>query len=252
MRPLRRLGVVHGHLSRAEATPSPASAGIDGLEAWQAQARERALSLPNRGPLELVDGRLAPAIVRTLEETGFYVFTGVINEAELADIRADVARVLERPSSRAVSPDEAAGTEYRDKAQQVRRQHATPIGGGEEIDARLAAAPDEWFSMAPPLSDPDGGHGRSPSKMVEGEVPADAPELVMRGASRFFEYSEAGIRLYGHPGLLAAAASILGEDFMPDGGGESIQIKLPGLGPSVAWHQGTCTRAALCPAFSAV
>jgi hypothetical protein len=29
--------------------------------------------------------------------------------------------------------------------------------------------------------------------------------------------------------LLAVGASICGEDFAPDGGGESIQIKLPGL-----------------------
>ena len=44
-----------------------------------------------------------------------------------------------------------------------------------------------------------------------------------------------GLRLYGHPGLLRAAATINGADFTPFS--ESIQVKLPGLGPSVTWHQ---------------
>jgi hypothetical protein len=195
--------------------------------AWQAAAREKALALPNRGPIELTDeGRLAPHILRTLEDVGFYVFTGVVAQEELADLRADLTHVLGRSASHtsgAVSPGQAAG--------------ANGSLSGSGIDARLSAAPDEWFAMAPPLSDPDGGRGRSPAKMAEGVVPSEAPPLVMRSASRFHEYSEAGIRLYGHPGLLAVGASICGEDFAPDGGGESIQIKLPGLGPSVAWHQ---------------
>lgn len=50
-----------------------------------------------------------------------------------------------------------------------------------------------------------------------------------------FQHTEAGLRLYAHPGLLAAAATINGPDFCPFS--ESIQIKFAGLGPSVTWHQ---------------
>jgi hypothetical protein len=213
----------HTHSADILVGTSSVSAVLD----WQAAAREAALALPNRGPIELDEsGRLKPHILRTLEEVGFYVFTGVITEEELADLHADLNRVLERSAthmSGAVTPDQAV--------------EAKGLLKGADIDARLRAAPDEWFAMAPPLSDPDGGRGRSPARMVEGHAGPDAPALVMRSASRFHEYSEAGIRLYGHPQLLAAGASICGEDFAPDGGGESIQIKLPGLGPSVAWHQ---------------
>ena len=222
-------GVAHvaALTSRPCGSSSATDARADTPVAWQAAAREAALALPNRGPIELDEtGRLQPHILRSLEELGFYVFTGVISEEELSDLRADLTHVLARSSthsSGAVTPDQAA--------------QAEGSLNGTGIAARLRAAPDEWFAMAPPLSDPDGGRGRSPARMAEGRPASDAPALVMRSASRFHEFSEAGIRLYGHPQLLAVGASICGEDFAPDGGGESIQIKLPGLGPSVAWHQ---------------
>ena len=44
-----------------------------------------------------------------------------------------------------------------------------------------------------------------------------------------------GLRLYGHPKLLAAAQSINGADFVPFN--DAIFVKQPGLGGSVAWHQ---------------
>jgi ectoine hydroxylase-related dioxygenase (phytanoyl-CoA dioxygenase family) len=44
-----------------------------------------------------------------------------------------------------------------------------------------------------------------------------------------------GFRVYGHPQLLAIAAAINGEDFVPFN--DVIFVKEPGLGGSVAWHQ---------------
>ena len=219
--------------ARAHLAPAPAAALPEPQPqpAWQLAARRRALALPNRGPIELdpATGRLAPRVLDALNDLGFYVFTGVASPAELADLRTDLDHVLGR-SATIERHDRGHDNIRADADARIRTADAT-------IDDRLRAAPDGWFGMAPPLSDPDGGLGRSPSKMQPG-TPADgAPEMVMRSASRFFEYSEAGIRLYGHPRLLAVGASICGEDFAPDGGGESIQIKLPGLGPAVAWHQ---------------
>ena len=43
-----------------------------------------------------------------------------------------------------------------------------------------------------------------------------------------------GAEAYGHPDLLAAAASINGDDFVPN---DAIFVKQPGLGGSVSWHQ---------------
>ena len=47
------------------------------------------------------------------------------------------------------------------------------------------------------------------------------------------------LRLYGHPGLLAVAASINGDDFVPYN--DAIFVKKPGLGASVGWHQDGAT-----------
>jgi ectoine hydroxylase-related dioxygenase (phytanoyl-CoA dioxygenase family) len=49
------------------------------------------------------------------------------------------------------------------------------------------------------------------------------------------QFSEAALRVYGHPQLLAVAAAINGPDFAPFN--EALFIKEPGRGASVAWHQ---------------
>jgi len=49
------------------------------------------------------------------------------------------------------------------------------------------------------------------------------------------QFSEAALRVYGHPALLAVAAAINGPDFTPFN--EALWIKEPGKGASVAWHQ---------------
>jgi len=49
------------------------------------------------------------------------------------------------------------------------------------------------------------------------------------------QFSEASLRVYGHPGLLGVAAAINGPDFTPFN--EALWIKEPGKGASVAWHQ---------------
>jgi ectoine hydroxylase-related dioxygenase (phytanoyl-CoA dioxygenase family) len=49
------------------------------------------------------------------------------------------------------------------------------------------------------------------------------------------QVSDACLRVYGHPQLLAVAAAINGDDFTPFN--EAIWIKQAGLGGPVAWHQ---------------
>ena len=90
-----------------------------------------------------------------------------------------------------------------------------------------------------PLTDPFGGtelaNGRHPIKMPEPEAAADAPQEVVYLMLGSLQFSEACLRVYGHPDLLGVAASINGEDFTPFN--EAIFIKEPGRGASVAWHR---------------
>jgi hypothetical protein len=62
-------------------------------------------------------------------------------------------------------------------------------------------------------------------------APKDAP-FILSGSLQF---SDAALRLYAHPQLLAVAASINGRDFVPFN--EVLFIKDPGLGAAVSWHQ---------------
>lgn len=164
------------------------------------QAEVDALALDNRGPLMLTeDGKLAPQIVNSFERHGFYVLTGVIQREELLELRAEVKALL--------------------------------------ADTTRALVPPSRWNMATPLSDPTGGRGRSPgTRMRTYAAAADAPATVPRSLTKCLPNSDAALRLFGHPSLLAAAATLLGDDFAP-GAGPSFQIKLPGLGPAVAWHQ---------------
>jgi Phytanoyl-CoA dioxygenase (PhyH) len=71
--------------------------------------------------------------------------------------------------------------------------------------------------------------------MTEPTAPEGAPEYVLQLIHGSLQHSEACLRLYGHPQLLAVAEAINGPDFTPFN--EAIWIKHPRLGGSVAWHQ---------------
>ena len=90
-----------------------------------------------------------------------------------------------------------------------------------------------------PLGDPFGGTslagGRHPVKMFEPQAAADAPDEVVYLILGTLQFSEAHLRVYGHPHLLAVAAAVNGDDFVPFN--EAMFIKEPGRGASVAWHQ---------------
>ncbi|GIS91315.1 MAG: hypothetical protein CM1200mP20_13560 [Pseudomonadota bacterium] len=71
--------------------------------------------------------------------------------------------------------------------------------------------------------------------MFEPLAPEDGPAEDVYLILGVLQFSEACLRLYGHPHLLAAAATLNGADFVPFN--EAMFIKKPGLGASVAWHQ---------------
>lgn len=177
----------------------------------------RAYALGNRGPIKLdKDGTLDAAILDAYWRTGFYVFEGVVGTDELAELRADVDRMI---AGAPVSPDAT-----------VDRQGRPAMGKG------IVKPPYRW---AKPLSDPLGGtdknNGRHPVKMLEAKPADDAPEWTVQLLDGNLHLMDSCLRLYGHPGLLAVAAAINGEDFVPYN--EVTFVKEPGLGPSVAWHQ---------------
>ncbi len=177
----------------------------------------RAAALGNRGPLLVDDeGRVDPAILEAYERTGFYVFEGVLGPEELEDIERDVIEILDRsPVTKGAAVD----------------RHGRPALGADGRERNLG-----WVK---PLSDPVGGtnavKGRHPVKMFEPAAPDGAPELVLQIVLGSLQFSPACLRVYGHPGLLAFAAAINGDDFVPFN--EAVWIKQPGLGGSVAWHQ---------------
>ncbi len=189
----------------------------DSMSGYLDDGEERALHLPNRGPITYNDdGTISKAILDAYWECGFYVFTDVIGIEELQELRADVERVLDgAPRSR--------GDEF--------DRHGRPAIGNR---FRRPA-----FSFSKPLSDPLGGtdlnHGRHPVKMAEPEPDQDAPDEFIDLLIGNLQIMDSCLRLYGHPDLLSVAAAVNGEDFVPFN--EVAFLKEPGLGVSVAWHQ---------------
>lgn len=189
----------------------------DAMRQYRARGERLARELGNRGPVRYTaDGLLDPAILDAYWKQGFYVFTGVLDEVEILDLRRDVEMMLAR----------------------------APVAPGADVDAegRPALGADTrarnlvWVR---PLSDPSGGTaaagGRHPVKMFEPEAPHDAPDHVLQLILGSLQFSDACLRVYGHPDLLSVAAAVNGEDFAPFN--EAVWIKHPGLGGSVAWHQ---------------
>ena len=75
--------------------------------------------------------------------------------------------------------------------------------------------------------------------MAEPTAASDAPEYTVHLIFGMCMLMPEALRLYGHPGLLAVAASINGDDFVPYN--DAIFVKKPGQGASVGWHQDGAT-----------
>lgn len=188
-----------------------------GMTDYVQAGTEQALRLGNRGPVRFAsDGKLHPDILEAFREHGFYVFEGVIADAELDELRADIDYLLE---------------------------HA-PTAPDAKLDKKGRPAYGREFARNPylfikPLSDPWGGTrvlgGRHPTKMAQPLPPADAPAEIVHLLNGMCQTMPSGLRLYGHPHLLAIAEAINGEDFVPYN--DATFVKLPGLGGSVSWHQ---------------
>ena len=189
----------------------------DHMVSYRKRGTVRALTLDNRGPIRFDDeGRLHPDILDSYSRHGFYVLTGVIEQRELDEIEADVADMLDR----------------------------APISKDADVDRHGNAAlgiglQGRNISWVRPLSDPLGGtsaaYGRHEAKMGEPSPPIEAPEHVVQLFLGSLQFSDACLRLYGHPQLLRVAEAINGPDFTPFN--EAVWVKQPGLGGSVAWHQ---------------
>ena len=184
---------------------------------FREEGTRRALAMENRGPIRFDEkGNLDPSILDAYGRHGFYVFEGVLGEEERADLERDVAEVIERaPITKDAKVD----------------KYGRPALGVECHERSV--------TLVKPLSDPLGGtdanQGRHPVKMSEPKAPADAPEYVLQLLLGSLQFSDACLRLYGHPQLLAVAAAINGSDFTPFN--EAMWIKHPKLGGAVSWHQ---------------
>jgi len=187
------------------------------MQAYLREGEKRAYALGNRGPIRFTDsGELHPDIVDAYWRCGFYVFEGVLKADELADIEHDLHEILDRLPVERGAPVDTKGR---------------PALGADCTGPNLL-----WSK---PLGDPFGGtdlaNGRHPVKMYEPRAASGAPKEVVYLILGSLQFSEASLRVYGHPQLLAVAAAINGPDFAPFN--EALWIKEPGKGASVAWHQ---------------
>ena len=189
----------------------------DEMRRYLIEGQRAACQLDNRGPIRFgPDGKLADDILEAYSRYGFYVFESVLGEEELKDIVEDLE------SMRASFPAEPG---------------SALTGDGKPALGADSEAPSLLWSK--PLGDPLGGtdlaRGRHQVKLIEPEAAEDAPReapFILLGSLRF---SEACLRVYGHPQLLRVAESVNGKDFAPFN--ESLFIKDPGVGAAVSWHQ---------------
>ncbi len=188
----------------------------DEMQTYLAEGRERALALNNRGPIRYVDGRIADDILDAYWRYGFYVFENVFSGEELSDIEADLNAIMDR-----LPTHEGAALDHK---------------GRPALGATCKARTVFWSK---PLGDPFGGtsfgKGRHPVKMFEPAPSEEAPKEIVYLIIGALQFSEACLRAYAHPDLLAVSAAVNGDDFVPYT--DALFIKAPGLGASVAWHQ---------------
>ena len=189
----------------------------DAMRAYLKQGEAQALALDNRGPIRFdANGHLDKSILDAYAKYGFYIFEDVLDEEELSDVKADLDAM-------------------RDKF---------PTGPNSKVNHKgeLALGADNKalnLIWSKPLGDPLGGstlaNGRHEVKMFEPEAKADTPEAAPFILLGSLQFSDACLRVYGHPQLLKVAEAINGADFAPFN--EALFIKDPGIGAAVSWHQ---------------
>ncbi len=194
-----------------------ASEHAESLADYINEGQARALTLNNRGPLRFNEkGRLTGDILDAFNETGFYVFENVVDRAEIELLRRDMDDLLDR------APVDNGATE----------DHKGRPAFGQEFSRSV-------YSLIKPLTDPWGGtdalNGRHPTKMNQPKPESAVPHKVVFIMTGMCQTMDSGLRLYGHPDLLAIAASINGEDVVPYN--DATFVKQPGVGGSVSWHQ---------------
>ena len=204
------------HVSTPETEPTRAEHAAR-IAAYLSAGEKRARGLANRGPMRFgPDGGLHPDILAAYWKHGFYVFEGVIGEAELGELRADADMMIER----------------------------APVRPGADLDLRGRPAlgrdyAREPYTLVKPLSDPWGGtgklNGRHPHRMTQPTPDADAPDYAVFLMYGMCQAMPAALRVYGHPCLLAVAEAINGPDFVPYN--DAVFVKQAGVGGAVAWHQ---------------
>lgn len=176
-----------------------------------------ALRLGNRGPVRYnSSGEIHGDILSAYSEYGFYVFTNLIADEEIEDLRSEMDSVLARAP---LGPDSDLDAD-----------------GNTAIGMDFAQNP---FQFAKPLSDPFGGtdalQGRYEVKLAEPEAAADAPDYTVVLLKANPQLMDSCLRLYGHPDLLSIAEAVSGPDFAPFC--NNTFVKEPGLGAAVSWHQ---------------
>ena len=189
----------------------------EAMRAYLLEGDAAARRLDNRGPLRFdAEGQPAQDILDAYSKYGFYVFEDVIGDEELSDFQKDLEQM----------------------------RAAFPVSNGSPVNAKgepALGADNKALTLlwSKPLGDPLGGTalagGRHQVKLFEPKAAEDAPSeapFILLGSLQF---SEACLRLYGHPGLLKVAEAINGEDFAPFN--EALFIKDPGIGAAVSWHQ---------------
>ena len=117
-------------------------ADAEEMKAYLLDGEQRALALPNRGPLVFDhNGDLDLAIREAYSRYGFYIFEGVIDAAELQDIRADLdamrARFPTGPESRVDAQGEPGlGVDHSALTLVWSKPLGDPLGGTELANGR--------------------------------------------------------------------------------------------------------------------
>jgi hypothetical protein len=86
-----------------EACAAHYGSDADAMREYLINGQNKALEMDNRGPIVFeADGALAPHIVEAYDTYGFYVFTNVLGQDEIEDIKQDLGQVKNAfPSVRA-------------------------------------------------------------------------------------------------------------------------------------------------------